>query len=199
MSWWTHIRGMIEVCVRGRTQPEIRYILETVLDHLPRVTGSEGDMNVHIVQEKGHNVSSDCDEFGQTTNNLTDLYGQKTYKHGYLFTQDAYVVVVEGDFRDRMFETTKREFANWLCRLAKRVYVENICVKIFDDYGKNIVVSDEKPYGEMYESYDNWTNYLMWEADPLSEMPVVLMNKYRKEEYIKEEIDRRNRWRDKFD
>ena len=40
MSWWTHIRGPVEVSVPGRTQAEIDYILQTVLDHLPRVTGS---------------------------------------------------------------------------------------------------------------------------------------------------------------
>ena len=77
MSWWTHVMGTIEVDVRGRTQAEIRYILETVLDHLPRVTGSEGDMNVYITQEAGCNRSSSLDEFGLATNNLRDMYGNK--------------------------------------------------------------------------------------------------------------------------
>lgn len=47
MSYWTYINGTITVSPMGRTQPEKRYILETVLNHLPRVTGSEGDMNVY--------------------------------------------------------------------------------------------------------------------------------------------------------
>ena len=72
MSWWTHIKGVIEVNVPGRTQAEIQYVLETVLDHLPRVTGSEGDMNVYIAREAGYNNSCSCDEFGQKTDNLKD-------------------------------------------------------------------------------------------------------------------------------
>ena len=43
MSWWTYINGTITVSPMGRTQAEKRYILETVLDHLPLVTGSERD------------------------------------------------------------------------------------------------------------------------------------------------------------
>ena len=62
MSWWTYINGTIEVRPMGRTQAEKRYILETVLNHLPLVTGSERDMNVYIIQENGTNSSSSCDE-----------------------------------------------------------------------------------------------------------------------------------------
>ena len=51
MSSWTYINGTVTVHPMGRTQPEKRYILETVLNHLPRVTGSEGDMDVYIIQK----------------------------------------------------------------------------------------------------------------------------------------------------
>ena len=60
MSWWTYINGTITVEPMGRTQAEKRYILETVLNHLPIVTGSERDMEVHIIQKDGHNSSSSC-------------------------------------------------------------------------------------------------------------------------------------------
>lgn len=62
MSWWSYIHGTIEVFPMGRTQAEKRYILDTVLDHLPRVTGSEGDMDVYVIQKNGYNSSSSCDE-----------------------------------------------------------------------------------------------------------------------------------------
>jgi hypothetical protein len=45
MSWWTYINGMIKVSPMGRTQAEKTYILQTVLDHLPIVTGSGGEIN----------------------------------------------------------------------------------------------------------------------------------------------------------
>lgn len=78
MSHWTYINGTITVMPMGRTQPEKRYILDTVLDHLPIVSGSEADMEVYVIQKRGHDSSSSCDEFGQVTNNLTDFYGQKS-------------------------------------------------------------------------------------------------------------------------
>lgn len=123
MSYWTHIVGTITVSPMGRTQAEKRYILETVLDHLPRVTGSERDMNIHIVQKAGFDSASSCDEFGMVTNNLKDSYGDRSRRRGWLHTQNEYILVVEGNFRDRFFNDTYREFIKWLCRLAKRVDV----------------------------------------------------------------------------
>lgn len=67
---------MIEVYPMGRTQAEMRYILETVLSHLPPVTGSEENMKVHIVQKSGFNYSSSADEFGQDTGMGNSHYGR---------------------------------------------------------------------------------------------------------------------------
>ena len=85
MSNWTHIRGMITVSPFGRTQAEKRYILDTVLEHLPRVTGSEGDMEVHVIQRSGHDMSCSHDEFGMRTNNLINWWTGRTHsrEHGY--------------------------------------------------------------------------------------------------------------------
>ena len=63
MSSWTYVHGTIVVSPLGRTQHEKRYILETVLDHLPVVTGSERDMEVYVIQKRGYNSSSSSDEF----------------------------------------------------------------------------------------------------------------------------------------
>lgn len=41
MSLWTHINGTITIDAIGRTQAENKYILDTILEHLPLVTGSE--------------------------------------------------------------------------------------------------------------------------------------------------------------
>lgn len=35
MSWWTYVHGIVVVKPMGRTQAEKRYILDTVLEHLP--------------------------------------------------------------------------------------------------------------------------------------------------------------------
>ena len=47
MSDWTYILGTITVMPIGRTTAEAKYILETVLEHLPQVTGTEGNMQVY--------------------------------------------------------------------------------------------------------------------------------------------------------
>ena len=55
MSRWTYIDGVVKVSVfPGRTRAECRYILDTVLDHLPKVTGEERDMKIYAVQPEGH-------------------------------------------------------------------------------------------------------------------------------------------------
>lgn len=58
MSHWTYVSGIVEVRPIGNTQPQKRYILDTVLEHLPVVSGSEGNMKVHVVQQYGHDCSS---------------------------------------------------------------------------------------------------------------------------------------------
>lgn len=174
MSYWTYINGTVKVHPMGRTQAEKRYILETVLEHLPLVTGSEKDMNVYVIQKNGHNSSSSCDEFGYSTNNLTDSYGDKSRRRCWLRIQDEYILVVNGSFRDREFDQTFSEFQKWLCRLAKRISVENVLVEI-KGYDKNILIRNDKDvYGKMFEDpswscgnengeSENWCEYLIWD------------------------------------
>lgn len=114
MSSWTYIHGTITASPIGRTQAQKRYILDTVLAHLPIVYGSEKDMDVYVIQKNGHNSYCSCDEFGERTNNLVDRYGNRIRSRGMLCTQDEYILVVDGALRDREFNQTYREFAKWL-------------------------------------------------------------------------------------
>ena len=152
MSWWTHILGVINVNPAGRTQHEMTYIVNTVLDHLPVVSGSERDMEVFVNFNPHHNSSSSRDEFGMRTNNLEDRYGNRSMSTGWLYTSDDYYLTIYGNFRDRRFKQTFHEFQKWLCRLAKRVCVNQINVTITAD--------DHKPY---HLTMDSWNN-------PYSEM-----------------------------
>lgn len=197
MSWWSYIHGTIVVFPTGRTQAEKRYILDTVLDHLPRVTGSERDMNVYVIQKNGHNSSSSHDEFGQRTNNLFDRYGYKNREHGWLQMQDEYILVVDGSLRDREFEETFRAFQKWLIRLSKRVTVKSVLVKI-NDYDKSKLIQDEcgyywslfeYPYGSRGKETGEpaWYEYLLWQPMNNNRMyPKILGYKY----YADEENDK---------
>jgi hypothetical protein len=162
MSYWTYINGNIKVDVPGRTQPEIEYILKSIIDHLPIVTGSEHDMDIYLNKVNGINCSSSHDEYEMRTNNLTDIYGNRN-RNGSLNTQSEYLITVDASLRDRMFEETFKEFMKWLCRLSKRISVDSILVKIegYDELGnkREYIINEgyESPYDDMYE-YPSWSN-----------------------------------------
>lgn len=175
MSWWTYVNGLIMVEPAGCTQPEKRYVLETVLAHLPKVTGSEEDMKIHIVQKEGYSGSANFNEFFE-----------KVYREDFK-TQDCYYLILEGQFRDRMYEQTFRELNKFLNRLAKRVYVDDILIRL-TGWDKEIVISNSDPYQDMYEySADSnkdepaWWEYLLWDRDSSGgSYPEKLTHKYPK-------------------
>lgn len=193
MSAWTYITGVITVFPMGRTQPEKRYILDTILEHMPRVTGSEQDMHVHVIQKHGYNCSSSHNEFGERIPwNRNE-------------TQDKYFVVIEASLRDRYFEETLKELNKWLNRLAKRAGIEELLVKLtgtgkIDWKYKEIVISNSKPYEQMAE-WPSWTDiangepmwceYLMWERAKDDDYPMLLTYKYHNDVDNDAEVERR--------
>lgn len=150
MSEWTYIKGIIEVNPEGRTQAEKTYLLETALNHLPIVSGSEEDMDIYTIQKNRYNTFSSTDEFGKTTNNLVDTYGHKN-REGWLQIQDEYILVVDGALRDREFEQTYREFVKWVVRLGKRVFISDVFVKI-EGYDKSTVIKNR----EIQNQKESW-------------------------------------------
>lgn len=197
MSWWSYVHGTIVVSPTGRTQAEKKYVLDTVLNHLPQVTGSEKDMQVYVIQKNGYNSTSSCDEFGKCTNNLIDAYGDRSRKRGWLRMQDEYILVVDGSLRDREFDETFREFQKWLIRLAKRVMIETVLVKINDFSKQTLIQDNHEYYCNLYEypanSYGNktsepaWYEYLLWQPMNNNRMyPKILGYKY----YADEENDK---------
>lgn len=192
MSSWTYITGMITVCPMGRTQPEKRYILDTVLEHMPRVSGSEEDMHVHVIQKHGHNSSCSHNEFGERI-----LWKDNE-------TQTDYFVIIEGALRDRHFDETLRELNKWLNRLAKRAGIEELLVRLkgLDSNWemKELVISDSKPYEQMMEwpSWSDrsggepaWCEYLMWDSAKDSWYPMTLLYKYYNDPENDAEVERR--------
>lgn len=208
MSTWTYINGTVTVHPMGRTQAEKKYILESVLDHLPLVTGSEGDMNVYIIQKNGYNSSSSCDEFGEMTNNLVDIYGRKNRNNGWLNVQNEYILVLNAALRDREFEETYKEFMKWLVRLGKRISIEDILVKI-NGYEKSTIIEDrniqnkrrscKSVFGELFENPSwcnntgelNWTEFMMWSKAKNSSYPMLLAYKYFNDDDNNKEVERR--------
>lgn len=157
MSDWTHIKGFIEVVPFGRTQAEKRYILETTLSHLPEVTGSERNMYTHIIQRGGYNFYDSDNEFGEPLEKGRQL-------------QNNYIIVVEGDFRDRLLEETVLEFNQWLTTLCKRIFTDKCLIEITNEREREVINKDFKELEKLFEEPSwmnkdskNWCEYLMWE------------------------------------
>lgn len=195
MSHWTYVSGTIEVSPLGRMQAEERYILETILEHLPAVSGSEGNMKIHIVQQYGHDISSSCNEFGE------NLWHRRDADHdGWMRMQSQYTLVLEGNLRDRQFDETKKELMNWLCRLAKRIEVEEILLRL-KAYDQQLLITDAQPFYEMFEppswyahnqsGEPAWAEYLMWDGGRNTDFPMALQYKYYNDPENDAEFERR--------
>lgn len=196
MSAWTYISGVLTVSPLGRTQEEIEYVLKTVIRHLPKVTGSERDMFVHVIKSNGANTYSNFDELGHPCD----------FEY-----QDTYLLAIEANLRDRFIEQTKQEFFKWLTRLAKRVLVMSGTISII---GRNNITFEQETFNLSFNSicdnnrwYDlfewpswvvksdgepTWCEYLLWDSmrsDP--DTPVLLGYKYYEDAQNDKEASRR--------
>ena len=151
MSMWTYVRGLIELDVPGRTQAEKDYILQTVIDHLPKVTGSEKSMNIYTIQTAGHDSWQNFDEF---YNRVEDFR-----------TQSRYFLVLDGNLRDRYYKDTFKELNKFLNRLGKRLMVDSVYVRLYNYEHSHIFTNKNDCYGKMFENDNPWYNYLMWEFE----------------------------------
>lgn len=133
MSYWSYVHGLIEVIPIGQTQAEKRYVLDTVLAHLPVIYGSEGPMQITVVEKEGHDISSWTDELGNIRTDQMQWYHTNE-------VQSAYLLVLSGDLRDR--ESIEDEFRSWLDILSGRIYVRNVLVAVTGHNG-GVIISDD--------------------------------------------------------
>lgn len=149
MGMWTYVRGLIEIGAPGRTQAEKDYILQTVIDHLPKITGSERNMDIHTVRAYGHDTWSNRDEL----DNL-DL----DFK-----TQSRYFLLLDGGLRDRWYADTFKELNKFLNRLAKRLIVNSAYVQLNDYCSSYTFTNKNNCYSHMFDNENPWYDYLMWD------------------------------------
>lgn len=203
MSCWTTVRGTLGVIPMGETDPHRRYVLETVLAHLPAVTGSEGDMNVYINLSNIGYSHSDCDEFGEMTNNLKTRDGRRDRLHGWRKESEHFLLTLEGHLRDRERSETYRELMKWLCRLSKRVIVDDLLVRVESSWEPALIIDNPVPFFEMFEPHHGiadgdpaWYEFMLWErAD--SGLPRLLEYRKHRDAYndrvVNEWIGRRDK------
>lgn len=159
MSFWTYVKGVVFVEGRGSSQAQVQYCIDSVMNHLPKVTGSEGNMEMHAVKLDGHDCWSNFDEF------YNFIPG-----HG-IEVQHKYAIVLNGDLRDRLFEDTFKEFVAFLCRLSKRLVVGSVNVTVCgnsmnsDNWYREYHFTNHVPYHDMYDYEDQWTDMLFHELE----------------------------------
>lgn len=171
MSLWTYVTGVIQVDGVGRTQPEVEYILKTILEHMPVVTGSERNMHVYLTKEYGHNTTMSHNEFGEFFHPRNERNFNLEEEEKLDEMQTVYLITVEGSLRDRRFEQTYEEFMHWLTVLAKRTTIDTCVVQIkgYDKNGnwKKVVINPDDlrdlfEWPSWVSGKPCWWEYLQW-------------------------------------
>lgn len=159
MSHWTYVRGVIEVDTYARSDAEAMYFVQTVISHLPKITGSERDVMYHVNRCHGHNMCSSHDEFMQPSN-LGD--GEL----GGFYTQTRFLITIEGNLRDRLPAETIRETTKMLSRLASRLDISSCVVSVSDTERRFVF---DSPGWLLYAADSDWTRDLVWSFTPEGE------------------------------
>lgn len=152
MSQWTTVIGTIVVDTYSVSNAESIFIAQTVLDHLPKITGSEGDVQMSV------QLVSDCNR-SRSRNELDVPH------HGSMFrTQSNVIITIYGTLRDMSFESTIKDSLKFLNRLSKRLWVDFGTFKVISrDDGRQIDLMDGKTFLSSDETYGEWyADYLKY-------------------------------------
>ena len=162
MSSWSYVLGTVRARIPSRTNAETVYIAQTIVDHLPKIRGSEGAAKVRVYLEDGYNMSSNTDEFGEFSN-----LGNDEDRYSNFHTQNKVLITVSGYLRDADFNETVRNTKNFLCRLAKRAEVSDCVVKVNSEEEEYIFTNKNCWLENLYPGYEEkkWADYLTWEPN----------------------------------
>ncbi len=179
MSHWSTITGTLTIEVfTGQTQPEINYILQSVLQSLPDVNPSlhtkpipyplEAHFDIFLNNPSLNRSSCTHDDnliyAGHSSYNLENKnrfvpnYNKYQNSAKMIETCTTYILTVNGLFRDAFFENTLKDFTKWLLRLSRKIYVNDMCIKIEGDRLNNhndhvvYVMTDKRhEFGDRYK------------------------------------------------
>ena len=157
MSCWTYVTGVIEVDTCARSDAEAMYLAQTVVNHLPRITGSERSVEFHLSQPNGYCSSSNVDEFEQPSN----LYDDRHFRM--FTTQDRVLITIHGNLRDRLFKQTLHETTKMLARLSSRLWIRECLVWVKSDMGETFIF--DNPEWVRRREVTDWASSLLWKFD----------------------------------
>lgn len=137
MSKWTHVTGCLYVDTYTQRKNIKKYV-EKMLEKAPKITGSEGDLDIFVNPLSGYNVSS-----------------YKTDENGdWLHYQTCVVITMVGDLRDTEIKYKKPEILEFLKYIEKFLEFDIFyhSISIYEDYTGKKEIIDWK--GEDYHTED---------------------------------------------
>ena len=165
MSSWTYVTGIIEVDPYGHNNTERRYFAETILNHMPKIYGSEENVEIQCIPTYCYAGDNDENEFGEP-------YGRSKKDDSCNF-----LITLRGNLRDTLFEDTLKGVNKFLNRLAKRINIESMSVTVWNDfpgeYHKSYTFTNQNTnmYYDLYEmpswfdedDTEAWWEYLLYD------------------------------------
>ncbi len=124
MSVWTYVNGVIKVDTFANSSARAMYVAQTVVNHLPKISGSECDVQYYLSLVEGYNLSSNCDEFDQPSN-LCNRGRIHMFK-----AQTCVLITMDGSLRNREFHRTLFETTKALSRLSSRLLIQECLVSV---------------------------------------------------------------------
>lgn len=133
MSVWSYVTGVIEVDTFAGSDAEAMFLAQTIVDHLPKIDGSEQCAKFYLNKMQGYETSSNADEFLQRSNLRRGEHYLGLFKW-----QTHILITVNGSLRDADFEHALRDTTRMLARLSSRISVMNCLISVSSE-GKQFI------------------------------------------------------------
>lgn len=136
MSVWTHIQGVFHIDLLNGYEDKVMLEMTTriLLEKAPRITGSEGGMDIYINAENGYNST-------ETISHL-DKCGEVHYRT--INKQSGVIVTIIGDLRDRKAQEINEKYQIFEAYIKSlNVLIRDYIVQIYDELGDSIVIKSK--------------------------------------------------------
>ena len=135
MSKWVYVVGTIEVETYNRSEKPKKYLKNLIKD-APKITGSEGPVEVFVNIPSGHNVSvtGDCNACPHGKLKGSDIVCKR--KEGDQCTTGYYqtraLITLYGNLRDREIKQTEEEYSAFVRFLEEDcgLGIDNVALNI---------------------------------------------------------------------
>lgn len=161
MSVWSYVSGVIEVDTFADSDAEAMFLAQTVIDHLPKIDGSEHCAKFYLNKIQGYETSSNVDEFRQRSNLRRGGHYLGLFKW-----QTRILITINGSLRDADFEHALKDTTRMLARLSSRLSVMSCLVSVLSE-GRQFIfnnpdwILNRKDTGWADKLRINWRDYLL--------------------------------------